>query len=231
MGGGKLQLISGTGSKKKLYLRSSKAKRSSRTTANLVNNTSGFPRRTMVKLVYHETYLSGSIATGSDDRLYDLNSIYDPNRSGTGHQPMGRDQWATMYNRYRVHSAKVEVTFNYMHGSGLQATIIGTNDTASIAPYDAAAEQPMSVSGSNTGYGNRIKLKKTFNLPRLNGQTKQQYIADDRFQAQMGSNPSELLCLHIVTAPGDGVSTYVYSYSVKIVYTVEFFDGITLAQS
>ena len=31
-----------------------------------------------------------------------MNSIYDPDYTTTGHQPMGRDQLAELYNRYRV---------------------------------------------------------------------------------------------------------------------------------
>ena len=38
-----------------------------------------------------------------------MNSIYDPDYTTTGHQPMGRDQLAELYNRYRVLGFSYEV--------------------------------------------------------------------------------------------------------------------------
>lgn len=43
---------------------------------------------------------------------YSMNSIFDPNRTGTGHQPYGFDQLATFYNRYYVTGSKMTVTFS-----------------------------------------------------------------------------------------------------------------------
>lgn len=39
------------------------------------------------------------------------NSIYDPNTSGTGHQPLGYDELAVFYDHYMVVRSKVTATF------------------------------------------------------------------------------------------------------------------------
>ncbi len=43
-------------------------------------------------------------------RQFKLNSMYDPDHTGIGHQPLGYDEWTTFYNRYRVFGAKVTIT-------------------------------------------------------------------------------------------------------------------------
>ncbi len=42
-------------------------------------------------------------------RLVRLNSLYDPDLSGVGSQPVGFDQWSAFYNRYRVISTNVQI--------------------------------------------------------------------------------------------------------------------------
>lgn len=43
--------------------------------------------------------------------LFRCNSIFDPNQSGVGHQPLGRDQYSTFYQRYVVVGSKITVRF------------------------------------------------------------------------------------------------------------------------
>lgn len=41
---------------------------------------------------------------------YRANSINDPDKSGTGHQALGHDQWAAFYNHYQVIGSQIKVT-------------------------------------------------------------------------------------------------------------------------
>lgn len=46
------------------------------------------------------------------ERVYRLNSIWDPDWTGTGgNVPNGRDRWAKLYNYYHILGAKVTITF------------------------------------------------------------------------------------------------------------------------
>jgi len=65
--------------------------------------------RQIVKLRYAEDVnISAGIALGSYD--FRANSIFDPNLTGIGHQPLGHDQWAVFYDHYVVLGARIKVT-------------------------------------------------------------------------------------------------------------------------
>lgn len=54
-----------------------------------------------------------------------VNSLYDPDTTGGGHQPMGFDQLAAIYNRYLVTGAKLSCTFESRTATTNQTAIVG----------------------------------------------------------------------------------------------------------
>lgn len=69
------------------------------------------------KRVWHryveDVTLPGSTAPGLTDYYsFRLNSVYDPNYTGTGHQPLFHDEMAAKYTTYTVISAIIKVTFS-----------------------------------------------------------------------------------------------------------------------
>lgn len=69
-----------------------------------------FPLRKRVKLPYNETVSVTSGAGSAGVYVFSLNGLYDPNITGTGHQPSGFDQLMAFYNHYTVHSCLATVT-------------------------------------------------------------------------------------------------------------------------
>lgn len=76
------------------------------------------PRTRLVKLKYAE-YFTLDVGVGGLGlgHAFRLNSLYDPNFSGTGHQPMGYDELATYYKNTMVIGAKVTLRM-YNTGNG-----------------------------------------------------------------------------------------------------------------
>lgn len=68
------------------------------------------------KRVWHryveDITLPGNTAGLTDFYSFRLNSVYDPNYTGTGHQPLFRDEMADKYTNYTVISAIIKVTFS-----------------------------------------------------------------------------------------------------------------------
>lgn len=85
--------------------------------------------------------------TGSE-YAWRLNSLYDPDFTGVGHQPLGFDQMVLFYNNYTVY--KVNMTVKIMHSTGTAPCIVfGTKNSQSN--YTPGSQTPADVAEKN-GY-------------------------------------------------------------------------------
>jgi len=79
-----------------------------------------FPAMKRVMMRYFENELSFSTTGGvPGGYVFSANGLFDPNITGTGHQPMGFDQMMTFYNQATVVHAKITVDFYNPNGAGL----------------------------------------------------------------------------------------------------------------
>lgn len=209
-------------------------RRSGRRTVNVNRALNPIPQRYICKMKYADTFTvstSGISALGT--YRFNLNSIFDPNRTGVGHQPYAHDTLATLYNRYRV----IKATYAIMGASsntGYAVTLaaLPANEEVTVATGSEARENPR-CRYMTQGFGApQGKLKGVVHLPSLVGRTKQQYMADDRYQAQFGASPSELAILNIYGGLiGDSSVTNDIVCNIEITYHVECFDVKNLSQS
>lgn len=190
------------------------------------------PQRYIVKMKYAENFTPGN-SSGQCPWRINLNSIFDPNRTGTGHQPYAHDTFQTLYNRYRVIKCSYRITAISSTGVPIQVAALPANEefaATSLADYRENPRAKYMVQG----VGAPIKfLSGNVNLPSLTGRTKSQYMADDRYQAQFGSSPPELMVLNINSQAMDEtlLVTTGTTYQLTLVYTVECFDPKNLIQS
>jgi hypothetical protein len=159
------------------------------------------------------------------DYMINLNSVYDPDRTGVGHQAMTYDQWSTLYNRYRVDSCNVKVVWGQAPSSGIAVSLLGNNYGAGITDPFQVNESPHKISGVMVGGGSAKTLSKTFNLADIPGVTREVYNADDRYQAVIGNSPTEVIVAHIGTYDMSG-SAGAFSAYVEVTYYVTWFDQI-----
>lgn len=188
------------------------------------------PQRFITKMKYSE-----QVTTDANGQYrFNLNSIYDPNQTGTGHQPYGFDTLSTLYNRYRVISCGWRIQCNWTSNQTAQPVLVGAipaNEALTFLSMAELRENPRAkYISQNYGAGTLTLGGKTY-IPSLVGRTKAQYMADDRYQATMSTSPSELAILNIATAPNGLDSTAATSIQVLLEYTVEFFDIKHLSQS
>lgn len=66
-------------------------------------------RYTCVVKYAQEFDLEPATATGSDVHVFRANSLYDPDKTGGGHQPYGFDQLCLMFNHFVVVGAQITV--------------------------------------------------------------------------------------------------------------------------
>ena len=82
-----------------------------------------------VKLTYadnfkHDIAINGSASTA---QVFRMNSIFDPDVTGTGHQPVMRDLWASQYDYYTVIQADYKLRFYNASFDSITYTAVGTS--------------------------------------------------------------------------------------------------------
>ena len=97
--------------KKKTYKKKSYKKKSVAIVRNPVNYV-GFPKEQRVHMRYVTNLDLNLASSGLASNIFRCNSIYDPDATGTGHQPLGHDEWSLFYNHYVVTSSKINVKFS-----------------------------------------------------------------------------------------------------------------------
>jgi len=66
------------------------------------------------KLRYVENVVLQSVAGAISRNVFSPQNCFDPNFTGTGHQPMYFDQLGAVFNKYKIHEAKIKVSFNVL---------------------------------------------------------------------------------------------------------------------
>lgn len=214
--------------------RARRFRRKGRKTVNVNRALQPIPQRYICKMKYCDVFTvstSGLSPVGS--YTFNLNSIFDPNRTGVGHQPYSHDTFATLYNRYRVIKASYAI-YGASSNTGYAVNIaaLPANEVHTVNTVSEARENPR-CRWITQGFGAPQKaLKGIVHIPSLVGRTKTQYMADDRYQAQFGASPAELAILNIYGGLiADAAVTNDIVCNIEITYTVECFDVKNLAQS
>jgi len=101
----------------------------------------GPPNMVKVKLRYVENIGMNAGAAGTATQVMRANDMFDPNYSGTGHQPLYFDQIMALYTHFVVLSSKIKVTINPSTASTfIQASIILDDDASGSASNVTLAE-------------------------------------------------------------------------------------------
>lgn len=211
--------------------------RKKRTTVNVNRALQPFAQRYIAKMKYSEQLkVTGPTGGGLANFRFNLNSIFDPNRSGIGHQPYGYDQLSGLYNRYRVIKCSYVISGINNAADGDSYSIIAavaSNDAINVTGGLAEViENPRAKFVTQAPQAPLRMLKGSVYLPSLVGRNKTQYMADDRYQATFGSDPNELAILNIFAGAIDGeTQTNTMTLTVTLHYTVEVFDVKNQMQS
>lgn len=105
-------------------------------------NIGSFPRTKVVYLRYVENFtLNAGSAPSSVAYVFRSNGLYDPNYTGTGHQPMYFDNYSAIYSTWQVMKSTIRFVLcdNHITNTTIGNDIGGTTTTAS--QYFAASER------------------------------------------------------------------------------------------
>jgi len=172
-------------------------------TFSLSNSMSAFPLRIRRTLRYAQTNVINVVNFSTAQQVFRANSLYDPDYTGTGHQPNGFDQLMAAYNHFTVTRARINVRVLQVGTGGGYiepgAIVIGYSDTgtfmASQADYPACIEKrnvfATAFYGSATSTANSFTISGSLNLAHLLGKTPQQLIEMANLRGDSSANPVE----------------------------------------
>lgn len=75
------------------------------------------------RLTYYDSGSLTSTAGVLTSYVFSVNGLYDPNITGTGHQPAGFDQMMVFFDHYVVMRSKITVTYKMLSTSNVTAEI------------------------------------------------------------------------------------------------------------
>jgi len=188
----------------------------------------------MQKLRYIETITINPGAAGRAYHAFSANNLYDPNYTGTGHQPRNFDNLAAYYNHYTVVGAKMTARYipevaksTSSAPAYLWATITtyvdplaGENADASCFEGPACGKRVVVRGGDDGNTAKFPTVVKQFSAKKLFG-TKN-IVGVTPYRASVTSAPTEEAYFTVYMQHISGNDPPVYSIEVTIDYIAVF---------
>lgn len=197
----------------------------------LDHRTFGFPRSIITKLKYCDYYELTSTTGALAYQQIRANSIFDPDLTGVGHQPMYRDKYAEIYDHYVVIGSKITATFNHTTSTG--SVIVGIHcddDNVNTAGLSTIMEQNNTVWNllGNNGSGQDVStMTATFEPLQAFGIDAKN---DGSSSTAIGSNPNEEHLFQLFAA-NTVAGTSKITVAITVEYTVKFSELQSTAQN
>lgn len=192
----------------------------------------GPPDKMRVTLRYVENSFTITSVSGVNGNYYfSCNSLFDPNRTGGGHQPLYFDQLTGLYNHYTVNASEIKATFVNVSTTVQGRVALGISDDTSGASLEAAFEQRHAVAANITplsGSRSLVVMKNRWNSDMMLGIDA---ANDGSNKTGVASNPTEESFFQLVFFSLTGGSTDAVSVSVEIHYDCIFSELTTPANS
>jgi len=169
-----------------------------------------FPEKLVVMITYNSGHIGLSSSSGVvTTHVAALNDAYDPDITGTGHQPMGFDQCMAFFNHFCVTDTDVVVEASAATGNYGRMLIRQDAGSTPVTDIDRLREfgGNVSVALSAIGaFGAAENLVMRVPIWRLQGLTRTTMLADSSLRGSVAAAPAELSYLHVALFNPAGVT-------------------------
>lgn len=181
----------------------------------------GFPDKLMTTMRYFEWAAVTAAAAPSVSRYFlKANGLYDPNTTGTGHQPLGYDQFTPIYNHWVVTASRIKATYTYRDENAdvVHPTVCGIyddDDGSNSLDYNALAEgSDRTKIGILTTNNDRVTLYSTWKNAKTFGPAT---LSDPSQRGAATTDPTEThqWCLWVYNVGNT-------SHTINIIYDIEY---------
>lgn len=157
------------------------------------NLKSPISRKLITKLRYSERVsLTAQAAGAVANWRFGANCCYDPNLTGSGHQPRGFDELMALYHHYTVIGSKITVRFapdDSMHDSMVGITLNGNSGYTSTLLGDYAENSSVKSAVLPNGANSSRTMSYTYSPKRFHSISKP--LSDDSLKGTTSANPTE----------------------------------------
>lgn len=183
-----------------------------------------------VNLRYSELLgINAPSASASTSYRFRANSGYDPNKTGTGHQPMGWTEYTSLYDRYVINGAKITVKTMWQSASSGGPLWIALGLQSSAAAWSTI--QNARENGANVGVlapytcpMTSLDLVSTYSAKKQYGLSSEMLRASDKISALIGASPVNIEDFQILFEASNVTPSSNLTVLVEIDYNVTFFD-------
>jgi len=185
----------------------------------------------------HTLYTDASTGGYGAEQSYRLNSLYDPDVTGGGHQPYGFDQVFALYNRYRVDKVVFRITFTTPGAASdmicaAVLTPVASGSSLSSKSIEYPLEWPNVQHGHLSSAGSRVcYLTGSTDLWSIVGIPKAKYEADDTYSAYASGSPSQVAYLNFAVGSYSGATSQACSTMIELEFDAIAYDRIVQSSS
>ncbi len=199
------------------------------------------PTRFRANLRYSQTaaFTTGAAGVTGTGQLWRLNSLFDPDQTGVGHQPYGFDVLTQYYSKYLVVAARWTITATTIGGSaevGIHAQVFDNDGFLTIvgATYDAACERTNVATAlvSPSGNTRTTQIKGLARLCRIFGVTEAEYAgAESLYAARFDANPTKNCGIQVAASSPSGTAAESVTIQAMLEYEAFFYEPFAQGQS
>lgn len=199
--------------------KSSRFRRSSVRNRSMASIGQGFPKKILMTHKYTDVVTVTSTTGALGTYRFACNGMYDPNITGTGHQPMYFDQMSAIYNHWVVIGSRIRFTVT-PQTTAAAASYVGLwiNDNNASTNINAISD----VAEQGTGYVRQFSTPANVPLIMTKKWSAKKFfgrgvMANNALQGTSGSNPTELSYYELVVNAANN-ATIAYHVKVDISY-------------
>lgn len=185
-------------------------------------------RKHRTTLRYFGNFISVNPAAGgiAATHVFSANGLYDPDITGTGHQPIGFDQLMVLYDHYTVVASKIKVYAQNKDTTNPQFATVTVRDTPTPSTdtreiVENGYVSMVSLAVFGTG-GDKSSMGTSVDVAKFLGRSN--VLADSQLKGTSAANPTEQLYFHVSGFPMEQLDAGLLSFNVIIDYDVVFHE-------
>ena len=194
------------------------------------------PQQLRTVLPYADLIQTSTTLTNPGIYTYRINSLFDPDKTGAGMFPTGREELKDLYFKYLVFGMSYDITcINMSSVVPIRACVVASSTDSVWSTFQEVQSQPNAskpiILGTLDG-GNAVgKLRGYISVANTQGVPRKTVSIDDTYSALWGANPAEVSFLQIVHGNLDGSATTDLHMEVALKFYIRAYDLQPLAQT